>query len=133
VRNTYATFDLPAWRRRMGWKQDRAAHELGVELSTYRRAEYVCADTPGRPVKLSLIHLCQLIEVDPPADWWQPPPLVETVGQQDMKPPALKLTPAKVKKIRAAKGVAKEIGEWYGISAQTVRAIKARKSWKHVE
>lgn len=76
MRTTYASFDLLAWRRRMGWTQARAAHELGMSGSHYRAAEYHCADTRGRPTKLQLIRLAQLLEDRPPKLQWQPPPLL---------------------------------------------------------
>jgi DNA-binding XRE family transcriptional regulator len=134
MRNTYATFDLPAWRRRMGWNQDRAAHELGVELSTYRRAEYLSADHPGHPVKLAVVRLAQLLEAHPPKSMWNPPPVVDDIGQQAIPSRPSKLTEAKVRAIRKApKSMTNvELAAKYGVSPVAVRAARIGETWKDV-
>ena len=136
MRNTYATFDLPAWRRRLGWNQERAARELGLSIAAYRVAEYRCADHPQRPCILGLVHLAQLLERHPPALQWQPPPLVDDIGKQQIHAAGrTKLTAAKVRAIRKSpKSVTNaELARKFGVSAPAVAAARAGETWKHVQ
>lgn len=43
-----------------------------------------------------------------------------------------KLDPSAVLEIRKSEGLQREIGERFGVTYQTVQAIKARKTWRHL-
>jgi DNA-binding XRE family transcriptional regulator len=56
------SFDLTEWRKRMHWTQVQAAHELGMDKSTYCRHEYRQHDRAGSPVRTTVVILARLLE-----------------------------------------------------------------------
>lgn len=44
---------LLAWREAAGWSQERAAHELGAPVRTYRSWETAAAKLPGEVLVLT--------------------------------------------------------------------------------
>jgi len=59
------SFDITAWRKRMGWSQAKAAKLLGMSLGAYCETEYRQQEgKPGirNPVRSTLVKLCCMYE-----------------------------------------------------------------------
>lgn len=59
---TTTSFDLRAWRRRMGLTQVRAAEELGMSTGGYIASEYRNEDRPNHPCNKTVALLAAKLE-----------------------------------------------------------------------